>query len=437
MGRFAVVVAVAVAFATVALVAPAVASPFTVDPQAAKLAERDSEICRNASAAVASSSSCTVLYAHMFDLLGALPLTTQPPSDACPDLAKGFTSVPALPPLFDTAHVDLYSVPTPITFVGDRCEPRFHPIRGLAADVALDARVPLAFHWFLSADTDDMSMLLDPASPDTGAMPCVEVRVTLQTGRVFGQGSVLAQGSARRTVLSSGAAQPQRLNQLDPCAQGELVMAHHPFLEVAEAHEFPVSLGPLGAALPADEGFLVHVEWSQVRDGPVEANQREWNVRSGPDYRNRLVLPVLDPLLLPPPTVERFGEHHLVVNASVLSPWGSYDVDAKTLRLEILDENGHAIPAASLAGPLLRYSVDHDGLLEPVNATWAWDFLRAQANPGPYAVRVTAANLQASGVAVHESQVDVPALFLRPAPGPALPVLLLGFAVALARVRRL
>lgn len=426
-----------VILALAALPSTVQAGPEAGDKARDRLIAHDSEVCRNGVAAAGTDATCTVLYAHLFALLQGVPLTTQPPTNACPDLAKGFTTVPAFPPLFDTARVDLWTMVGPIEYPRAGCEARLHPERGLAGDVRLEARVPLAFHWFLSADTDDVSLLIDPSEPDTGAMPCVEVRVTLQTGRVFGQGNVLAQGSARRTVLSSNVAEPQRLPQFDPCAEGELVLAHHPFLEVAPVHEFPVSLGPVGVPLPRRQGFVVHVEWSQVRDGPIQANQREWNVHSGADYRNRLVVPVVSPLRMEPPQVERYGRHHLIINASVQSPWGTYDVDVDSIRLDLLDGNGFAIPPRSLTGPLLRYSTDQHANVHPVNATWAWDFLKAQSSPGPYTVRVSAGNSQHTDTLAQETVVDVPRMVVRPSPSLGAPLLLLGLAAAVVLAGRI
>lgn len=426
-----------VILALAALPSTVQAEPLPEEKVRDRLIAQDSEVCRNAVAAAGSDATCTVLYAHLFALLQGVPLTTQPPTNACPDLAKGFTTFPAFPPLFDTASMDLWTMVGPIEYPRVGCEARLRPERGLAFEVRLDPRVALAFHWFLSADTDDVSLLVDPSEPDTGAMPCVEVRVTLQTGRVFGQGTVLAQGSARRTVLSSNVAEPRRLPQFDPCAEGDLVLAHHPFLEVAPVHEFPVSLSPVGQPLPRDEGFVVRVEWSQVRDGPVEANQREWNVHSGADYRNRLVVPVVSPLRMAPPHVERYGQHHLIINASVQSPWGTYDVDVDSIRLDVLDANGFVIPPRSLTGPLLGYSTDHHANVHPVNATWAWDFLKAQSSPGPYTVRVSASNSQHTDTLVQETVVDLPQFMVRPSPSLGAPLLVLGLAVALLLSRRI
>lgn len=353
--------------------------------------------------------TCTVLYAHIFNLLDKAPINVQFPHAICPDIARGFSSTPTIEPFFAQNHMDFWSTAGFVEyeegFIDENgyCVPEVHPERGLTADVLLSPDVPVHFFWYLSADTDDVSMASDPRQVDTGAMPCVTVRVEIQSGRQFGSGRTLAEGQATRTVVSTNLTAGGSTPVPDPCAEGELVEQRFPAIEVAQAHEFPVVLSVAEEPITKTEGFVVRVEWWQAEQpGGEKVAQREWNVRTGSEHRSRLVLPVLNPVVVQEVRPQLFLDT-IYVHGVFNSPWGSYDVDPDSLMLDIVDEALVPVADPDFGEPIYVYSVDHDGHFIPVNMTVPWNFHADALPPGTYKARMTMKNWQHTATAASEA----------------------------------
>lgn len=351
--------------------------------------------------------TCTVMYGHLFNLLDAVPINVQFPNAGCADLARGFTTVPTVA-FFDQAKMDLYSSPGFVEYEAGsgECEPRLHPERGITDDVLLDSSIPIVFYWYLSADTDDVSVAADPQEVDTGVMPCVEVKVELWTGRHARQGTLLAEGTATRTVVSSKPAPAQDPTPApDPCAAGE----HTPTtLSLTPVTEFAVSMGAAGGLIPKVDAFVVHVEWRQFsQTGDQKFAQREWNVHTGADFRNRLVLPVLNPLRVEEVRPQLF-EDKIYIHGVFNSPWGSYDVDPASLKVEILKPDGSVLETSNIGEPILKFSVDHDAHFKPVNATFPWEYKKDNLAPGIYTIRLSSQNWQHTADSSGEATVELP-----------------------------
>lgn len=377
----------------------------------------DAALCADAGAADAGAT-CVVLYTHFLDLLnGGGFLIVQLPHPECPDGARGFTSTPTVGPFFNQSHAWLVPSAAFVEY-GGGCETLFHPEQGHPFDIEVAPDVPLFVHWYLSADTDDVSVVADPDTPDTGAMPCVTVRATLFEGRKFYPGDVLAAGESSRTILSSRVAPARTMPREDPCVSG-LAAETHPLLEVAPAQEFPIALGPLGRALNASESFSVLVEWWQVRteDPPLRAAQREWNIHSGYEFRNRLVLPVLDPFRV----VDAHASVHpagVLVTANVSSALMVGDFDAASLRLDVYRPDGVRVGAPHLERQLF-FAYHGHGTFPPTKVAWGWDHGRDGAGPGLYRFEVSGLNWQHSDEARASLQAYLPPPEGASVPGPA------------------
>lgn len=359
--------------------------------------------------------TCTVLYGHLFNLLDPVPINVQFPNEQCHDLDRGFTSVPTVGP-FDQAKQDLYSSPGFVEYeqgsIKDGvCDPRLHPERGITSDVIIDTSIPIMFYWYMSADTDDVSLAADPRDVNTGAMPCLEVTVQLWTGRHPGQGTLLAQGKSTRTVLSSKVAPETDLPTPDPCVDPATATIY-PNLQIKKVHEFPVNLGPALGNIPKVEAFVIHVEWRQFsQTGSQKFAQREWNVHTGVEYRNRLVVPVLNPQRVEEVRPQLF-EEKIYIHGVFNSPWGSYDVDPSSLKVEILKPDGSVFESSNLGEPILKFSVDHDAHFRPVNATFPWEYKKDNLPPGTYKIRMSSLNWQHTAGASNEATIELPSSYL-------------------------
>ena len=352
------------------------------------------------------AGSCIVLYALVFSLLDHGFLTTQGPPPFCPDLAAGFTTTPTISPYLGHSRTWLMPTPTFVDVVDESgCESHSFPARNTARDVHFVPGAPLFVSWYLSADEDDVSVAADPDDLDTGALPCLEVTAVL-FDEWLGEGRPLAVDSARRSVLSSKAIAPRTLDRADPCAEGEVVRQRYRNLEVAVAHEFPLVLRPENLSWTAGMRPTVLLEWRQVQVGPVEAAHRSWNVHTGPAFRPRVVAAVANPLWVESfAATERNGT--LLVNASLMSPFGAQDIDASAMRLRVLDAQGATVLEWTGAEAEFLYAYTGHGSAEPPLGV---DFrlrLPAGLPPGEYLVRLDASNWQHSANVSAEAWVSL------------------------------
>lgn len=367
-------------------------------------------------AVAGSQDTCVVLYGHVFDLLNAVPANVQRPPDGAIDLSKGFTGTPGYEPVWDFNQLDLYSSPGFVEYPPNSNEkPRLHPERGLSFDVQVSKDVPVTGYWYLSADFDEFSPAgvdnAPPGSaddPSVGILPCLEVRMVLQTGRYFGSGDVLAEGSVTKTIVT---ADPLGANQQDtsaipatPCPNGDTAV-----VENGDVIEFEVDLGVANADIPRLQGFVIHVEWFNYapgeEDNPDKVYTHQWNLHTGTDYVPRVLVPIKNPVEVSK-VRPQFFDGKIYIHGVFNSPWGSYDVDHGTIGVEVFDESGAPV-AANIEDPILRYSVDHNGHFKPVNATFPWDYKADGVAPGTYTVRVTAQNWQHTGTHVKEGQITI------------------------------
>jgi hypothetical protein len=363
-------------------------------------------------------SHCIVLYAHNYDLLQPVPINVQRPPECFPDLAQGFTGTPGIEPFWTFSRAVLYSSAGFVEYEESRCasenyKPRIHPERGLTSDILIDRSADILGYWYLSVDTAEFT----PAGQDghnnglnMGVMPCVTVEMVLQTGRFPGSGTTLATGRTTKTMVTTpdvlGDAPDLPAQPPDPCEGSDGDIAP------GRVTEFKVNLGKATADIPEHAGYIIIVRWFQHDGGNSEEENnvimREWNRHNGADYPNRVIIPVQESIRIERIRVQEFDSKlyfHTVLN----SPWGSYDVDTRNIRVEVFKENGEAVPLQHLAEPILRYSVDHDGHFKPVNATFPWDYKKENLPDGRYTVKVTVPNWQHTAEATRSSSFGITA----------------------------
>jgi MYXO-CTERM domain-containing protein len=162
-----------------------------------------------------------------------------------------------------------------------------------------------------------------------------------------------------------------------------------------EVYEFVINLGkPAEAVIPKEMDWVLQFRWYIEQAGNTVLTELNWNVNSGEFHPVRFTLPVKNPfdveLVYP-----QFLHDKLLLHAMLNSPWGSYDVDAKSVHLAIEGEGGRPVEPQHIARSA-DFSVAHGGHYKPVNITWVWDHKADNLRPGTYKATVTASNFQHS-----------------------------------------
>ena len=312
------------------------------------------------------------LYAHIYDLLQAVPINTQPMIDL--DLARGFGS-PSVSgvagPLETPSSLRLVSTPGLVEYnLTEDGFPRMHPERGISYDVELDTSKPVIGHFFMGAKPLDVPQAGQTGGPEAGLLP-LTVRMTMRVGDDIGAdldaGEIIAQGSV----------------QLPP----------DQWPVNGQPAEFVVDMGtPLVDRIPGAEAFNILIEWfnAESPDG-AKLTQRDWVVHTGARYPNRVEVTVANPLALYSLKPTPLGEDKISIHAVLNSPFGNYDVDVPNITMSV---TGPTTPRSMGAPFVVQRSFEHNHHYEPVELTWVWDYRSDGASAGEYTVTVSAQNLQ-------------------------------------------
>lgn len=327
------------------------------------------------------------LYAHIYDLLQAVPLNTQPMIDL--DLARGFgsPSVSAVGPLETPTSLRFVSSPGLVEYnVTEDGFPRMHPERGISYDVLLDTSKPVIGHFFLGVKALDAPQAGMTDGPESGVAPALTVRMTMRVGDDVGGD------------LDAG----------EIIAQGQTTLGPEAWAVNGAPVEFVVDMGtPKVDRLPGIEAFNVKVEWfnAETPDGAVRVTQRDWVVHTGVQHPNRVDVSVLNPLALYSLRPTPLGDDRVSIHAVLNSPFGNYDIDMPNLTMSV---EGPTTPTRIGAPLVVQRSFEHNHHYEPVELTWVWDYRAEGASPGEYKVTVSAQNLQKSATVTKTATFVVP-----------------------------
>lgn len=392
--------------------------------------------------------SCTVLYAHPFDLLNLLYINTQRPPDHLGELSRGYANAPGIEALWSgNNEFVLVSSPGFVEY-GTHDPPQTSHVRGLGYDLDLAAEVDIWGHWYMSADFDEYGPLAIDRIPDGsphgpgkdpsyGMMPCLTVRMALAEGRNPG-GTVLAEGQVTKTIVTG-----MHLDDADDpavpdhtCGTGDEAA-----VEIDDIIEFEVNMGPAKGPIDAAEGFNILVHWWNHAPGEPDDQDKvymhQWNLRSGPEHMPRVAIPVMDAIRIDS-MVPEFQDDMLFLQTEIISPWGAYDVDPGNIGVSIFDADGDPVAATHLEGPVLRYSGVHTHLTDPVRGVFSWDHQADGVPPGEYTLRVHALNWQWTGDATREVRVVIPEAHVEEGPDAGVAAAALGLLalIGLVRLRR-
>jgi hypothetical protein len=345
----------------------------------------------------------TILYGHFPDILQRAPINTQKPDPAYEGDLNGGFPMPTLDTNSACAQCNvhfknnrfiMFSSPGLVEYGGEGW--RIHQEPGLARDVEIDGST-ITGYWYMSTRSAPAFVPV-PNSP--GVMPLVGVYMRMETGRHPFHGTLIAEGDT-----GTGRGSPDAGK-----AQNKAVTIYQAPDGSDNIYQFKVDMTVRTNKIPsrADaQGYVVTIIPYQLRYGEegaatsAEFTQADWRVRTGPDYPPRLVLNVKNPMVTTHTLVHTF-DNHLFFRWSFLSPWGSYDLDANSLQLEVSSPNkklGTSGPSAlqskeGLEFIKLKHSVDHDGHFKPLNATWRYAYGQKPLPAGEYTVSAMVHNLQ-------------------------------------------
>lgn len=334
----------------------------------------------------------TILYGHFEDILNRAPLNTQFPEGE-PNLNRGF-----LMPTIDTYT----GTPGDVHFRNNWFRMfssaglveinegvwRTHQEPGLAAPIEIKGG-NIDLYFYLSANP------VPNGNSDTGVgatlnldvMPQVGVYAKMETGRFTNGGEPIAEGD-------TGACDTGSL----PTCDGRITLISQP--GSADVYEIKVPLEVTNPIIPdvwtGADGFIVSINPYQIKgkDSAIQdwqVMQSDWRVRTGPDTPPRIVIEHPKALATEAAGLTIF-QGEMFIRWSFLSPWGSYDVDDRTIEVE--GEGPTAIPSKDIRLVIIKRSIDHDGHFKPVNATWRLDFQKLGLADGEYKINLKAQNLQ-------------------------------------------
>ncbi|HEV8359826.1 MAG TPA: hypothetical protein VGR28_05145 [Candidatus Thermoplasmatota archaeon] len=281
-----------------------------------------------------------------------------------------------------------------------------HNERGQAKDVILDPTQDITATFYMSSDWHPWFCLDGtPVSGVPSPYPCwnwdpgffpkwqIQARFLLGSmGEYQGQASdpppVWEKVSSGDVVeVAKGVSEPQDMLSLDASLNGK-----------GEVYEYTINLGkPTVDRIPKEMDWIMEFRWWIRLDDATKVipGQRfNWNINSGEFYPNRFTLPIKNPfdveLVYP-----QFLHDKLLIHAMLNSPWGSYDVDSKSVAIDIRGDTAGPVQMQTFSRSA-DFSVAHGGHYKPVNLTWVWDYKADKLAPGDYTVTVTASNFQHS-----------------------------------------
>jgi hypothetical protein len=355
-------------------------------------------------------STPTSLYFHIFDVFNNFPINTQQPNTTF--FKVGGTNFPSAVAPEAGANYDFntiygYSTAGPVEYEFiENGQPRYHPERGLAADVMIDGAAqtpcgdttaPICVHVYVRI----LDFLGSSAAPNF--MPAYTFRVELKEKNVLDP-----------TALDAGAL----------VANGELTyhLATEDFAPLAgqagpDGHviktpdengviEYAVPLTLAKDTITKGEGYHVRIDWFQnpSDDGANDDRAAEGYMRLVMEegYYPRMELNILNPVFIDfiHPQV---AAGILLIHTAENSPWGTYDVNVKDIKVEIFDSKDQPVQA-NLQRVVSQNAHVHDRHHLPAEVTYLWRYRDEGVAEGEYRIRVEVANMAATAKASGEGK---------------------------------
>lgn len=339
-----------------------------------------------------TASTPTTLYFHVFDTYNPFPINTQPMDVGFfRTSGSNFPTVASQGYDFNTIRGFSTSGPVEYGFL-ENGRPRYHPERGIAKDVLLDAAVqPVVF---LYVDVRDLFSSDTQGAGLPQALPSMTFRFAMRTGNVIGPDADLDAGQAILTGQRTVHLADSHMAGANGNLAGQTGPDGNPIL-VADGQgvvEVQLPLDVQSPIIPKADSFNVRIDWYQNPTGdPSQDDQyAEGWMRLVLDSAHlpRLQMNVLDPVYIDfiHPQV---AAGTLLVHAGVNSPWGTYDVDVANLTLTV---EGPSEPQ-HLSTVISQNAHVHGLHDKAAEVTWLWRFRDEGAKTGDYTIKLEVPNL--------------------------------------------
>lgn len=287
---------------------------------------------------------------------------------------------------------------------------KLHNERGLTKDTSLDTGRDITAEFYMSADLHGWPLAAcTPGVPhdvpwpvpcwnwDPGYLSQWQVEATIYTGILGEYGGAADEAPDIATAFTEGKLTPLATGVSDPVDVQSLEATGNPTV-----WKFDINLGPPQRdVIKKEESYVVRYQWWSLKPNGEKMVLPEadvWNVDSGEYYPPTVTLPVKGAfnveMVLP-----QFVYNKLVVLGIMNTPWGSYDVDHDSVKIEITNTRTGATVEPRSIQRLADFSVAHGGHYKPVNVTYVWDYVADGLAPGDYDVTISASNFQGSASA--------------------------------------
>ncbi len=345
-----------------------------------------------------NESTPTTLYFHIFDTFNKFVINTQPMDSEFFEV--GGTSFPTLvgtPANEVTGDFDLNTIygtstagPVEYDFI-ENGKPRFHPERGIAADVQIDPSVEPVVYMYIDVRDVISSGGFTGGAPN--ALPDFTFRVIMREGDDPGtdaqldQGAKIMEGETTVNIYDGQAAGPT--NQA-AAAGGWVVPDENGIVEIA----VPMKL--MSNIIPKTEAFNVRIDWYQGGSAGFEDQFAEGYMRlyASPDHLPRLEFAINNPVYIEfiHPQV---AAGILLIHTGVNSPWGTYDIDPSNITISV---DGPSTPQ-TLEQVVAQNQHVHGLHDQAAEITYLWKFRDENAANGEYTIDFSVPNAAGTSVA--------------------------------------
>jgi MYXO-CTERM domain-containing protein len=353
-----------------------------------------------------NTSTPTTLYFHIFDTFNKFVVNTQKMDTEFFEV--GGTNFPSLvgTPLntalgadydFNTIYGTSTAGPVEYDFI-ENGRPRFHPERGIAADVQIDPAVqPIVY---LYVDIRDLVGLGEAPEPEgvPNVLPEFTFRVTVRTGDDPGPDAQLDSGN----LLMEGQQSAYLCGQ-DAIATGICAALATAFdVKTPDADgviEFAIPMENVAGAIPQADAFNVRIDWYQRDPAGVIIQEDQFaegymRLFASPEKQPRLEFNVMNPVYISfiHPQV---AAGTLLIHTGVNSPWGTYDVDPANITMTV---QGPAQPQ-TLQQVVAQNQHVHGLHHLDAEITYLWKFRDENAPNGEYTITMQVPNLAGNAIA--------------------------------------
>ncbi len=348
-----------------------------------------------------NESTPTTLYFHIFDTFNKFVINTQA-MDA-EFFEVGGTSFPTLvgtPVNEVTGDFDLNTIygtstagPVEYDFI-ENGKPRFHPERGIAADVQIDSSVQPVVTMYVDVRDAISSGSLSASDGAPNALPDFTFRVTMREGDDPGTdadldaGAPIMHGETTVHIFDGQTAAPA--NQVAGQSGQFVTPDENGIVEI----QIPMTLD--SDIIPKSEAFNVRIDWYQGGSAGFEDQFAEGYMRLYADPEH---LPRLDFAINNPVYIEfihpQVAAGILLIHTGVNSPWGTYDIDPSNITISI---DGPVEPL-NLEQVIAQNQHVHGLHDQAAEITYLWKFRDENAPNGEYTIDFSVPNAKGTAVA--------------------------------------